>query len=104
MKVISIRRKQFLGGYMSQRAEVVPEWVGLLAGASVTIIGPTLIYCAVSFQLLPLYVMACVVALGVMAGGIMFRRGGNDLLLCIPMTGVPRVRRLTLGGSVKKVA
>jgi len=104
MKVVSIRRKQFLGGYMSQRAGIVPEWVPFLAGASVTTIGPTLLYCAVSFQLLPLYVMACVMMLGSVMGVAMFKRPAGDFLMRIPMDGVPSAPRGTLAGGAKKVA
>lgn len=101
MKVVSIRRNQFLGRYMSQRAEIMPMWVGFFAGASVTTIGPTLLYCAVSFQLLPLYVMACVLTLGALMGVVMFRRPADDFLLRIPMNSVPFG---TLAGEAKRAA
>jgi hypothetical protein len=86
MKVVSIRSKQFLGGYMSRPAETMPDWVGFLAGASATTFGPTLLYCVASFGLLPLYVMGCVATAGALAGVYMFRRPAEYLLLRIPLT------------------
>jgi hypothetical protein len=104
MKVVSIRRNQFLSGYMSQRAEFVPEWLLFFGGASATTLGPTLLYCAVSSQLLPLYVMTCVMTLGASLGVAMFKRPGADLVLRIPVAGEPRVPRGALAGGSRRVA
>ena len=104
MKVVSIRRKQFLGGYMSQRAEVVPEWVRFIGGALLTTLGPTLLYCAASSQLGPLYVMGCVAALGAALGGIMSTRPADNFMVRIPLTGVPDSPRGSVTGNLKKAA
>ncbi|HEX8286108.1 MAG TPA: hypothetical protein VF588_22300 [Pyrinomonadaceae bacterium] len=104
MRVVSIRSKQFLGGYTSQRAGVVPEWAWFIAGASVTTLGPTLLYCAVSLQLVPLYVMTCVAALGVAAGVVMSKMPADDFMLRLPMSGAPDVPGGTLTGRSKKAA
>jgi hypothetical protein len=58
MKVIPIRSKEFLSQYSSMGKETMHDEAKFLAGVALTLLIPTLFYCAVSGQLLMLYLMA----------------------------------------------
>lgn len=89
MKVAPFRRKEFLGEYSSPGEETVPEGAKFLAGAALTLIVPTLLFCAVSGQLLPLYLMAANEALGVAWGFMLFKKSPVGFLTSIPLTRNP---------------
>ncbi len=61
------------------------------AGAALTLLAPTLLYCAASNQLSPLYLMACNDALGALLGFVLFKRSSVGFLSCVPITRVPNV-------------
>ncbi|HEX8474635.1 MAG TPA: hypothetical protein VF666_11420 [Pyrinomonadaceae bacterium] len=103
MKVVPIRRREFLGGYSSQGKETVPEWAKFLAGATLTLLAPTLLFCAISGQLLPLYLMATNEALGVVLGFVMFKKTSVGFLSCVPFDRVPKVARVA-SNTVPKAA
>lgn len=89
MKVARFRRKEFLGEYSSPGEETVPEGAKFLAGAALTLIAPTLFFCAVSGQLLPLYLMTANEVLGVALGVMMFKKSSVGFLSVIPLTRNP---------------
>jgi hypothetical protein len=104
MSVISIRKRQFLGDYIAQRADIVPEGIGFITRAALSIYGPTILYCVVISQLMPLYLMTGVVTLGSMIGLAMFRRSAEGFRLRIPATVIMRVPSGTRTGELKKAA
>jgi hypothetical protein len=104
MKIAQFRRKEFLGAYSSPSEETVPEGAKFLAGAALTLIAPTLLFCAVSGQLLPLYLMATNEALGVAWGVLMFKKSFVGFLTSIPLTRNPKAARDKSATEKKKAA
>lgn len=92
MSLVSIRSKIFLGGRYprGECRALVPDGVKFFAGAVLTLLMPTLLYCAVSGQLLPLYLMACNESLGAMLGVLMFMRASTVFISCVPATRIPK--------------
>lgn len=104
MKVLAIQSRQFLGDYKLQSAEIVPEWIGFLVRTAVPIFAPTILYCVLSLQLWPLYVMSGVVTIGVMIGTAMFYWPGEGYLQSIFETGIPSAPSGTREGGLKMAA
>ena len=92
MNVVPIRSKEFLGEYSSRDKETVPEGAMFLAGAAVTFLAPTLLFCAVIGQLLPLYMIAANEAFGAALGFAMFNRPSKNLSLN-PIDPIPKAAR-----------
>lgn len=93
MKVVSIRKKQFLDDYCAQRDDIIAEDVKFLAGAALTLLVPTVLYCTVSGLWLSLYLMACNVALGLGLGIVMFKKSSTGFLSCVPITFTRNVQK-----------
>jgi hypothetical protein len=106
MGVISIGSKVFLGGRYLQDEDqaLVPEWVKIFGWVMLTLFMPTLIFCAVSGQLLPLYLMACNEALGAVLGVFMFIRSSDGFLSCVPATRIPDIPSGTSSHRLKRAA
>jgi hypothetical protein len=92
MKVISIRRKQFLGDY-PRGGEAVPEGMRFAVAVGLVLLGPTLLYCAVLGHLWPLYVMGLNGAAGAALGVLMFKKSRTHFTSCVPATRVPDIPR-----------
>src|SRR5256885_12715964 len=93
MRVVSIRKKMFLSGRYSgsESRALIPDGMKFFGGVTLTLLMPTLLYCAVSGQLLPLYLIACNGALGAVLGVVMFMRSSACFLSCVPRTCVPDI-------------
>lgn len=75
----------------SQRHTIGFEDMKFLAGAALTLLGPTFLYCVVSGQYWLLYLMACIEAVGAMLGLVMFKKPSGNLLSCLLITDIPDV-------------
>jgi len=104
MSVVSIKKKMVLGDYYSQDNEIVSEGMKFFAGAALTLLAPTLLFCAVIGQLWPLYLMACDEALGAILGFVMFKKSSDNFLSCIPVNYIPHVPRGASIVRLKKAA
>lgn len=100
MKVVSIQRKSVLGPYYSPSNELVPEGVTVLAGMALTLLAPTIIYCAVVGRLWPLYIMGCNEGLGAALGLVMYKKSSDGFSACIPSARIPPAS----AGGLKKAA
>lgn len=96
MKVVSIRRKEFLGKYVSQARETVPDGAKLLAGVGLTVWVPALLYYVASGQLLLLYLTAGTEVFGAILGFCMFKKSFAGFLSCVPMDRVTNVGRVSV--------
>lgn len=93
------------GDDKSQDDESERELVEFCAGAVLTLLMPTLLYCAVIGQLWPLWVMACNDALGVAMGLVMLKRMSSEgLPSCVPVTRTQKVIRGAGAAEQKKAA
>ncbi|HEV7890143.1 MAG TPA: hypothetical protein VGP08_05870 [Pyrinomonadaceae bacterium] len=88
MKVILIRRKNNFVGY-SRGNGGTHDGAQFIALAGITLLGPTLLYCAAVGQLWPLYLIAANETLGVALGVLMFKRSPESYHSCVPVTRAP---------------
>lgn len=91
MKVESIDSRMPIKFCGPRAQEKLPEGVKLLAGVALTLWTPSLFYCLVTGQILPLYVVACNQALGVLLGVWMYERQPRGLASCVPANRIPNV-------------
>src|SRR5947207_971592 len=89
MKIVSIRRRFFLGGYNFERSGLVPEWIVFTIGIQLTILTPTALLCVATGHLLPALFMGFDWALGSILGVVMFRMSSPYVLSVVPATLVP---------------
>ncbi len=101
MKVVPIKRNVTPGRLGAPGAEVVPQWMTFILGAMLTLVMPSILYCAVIGQLWPLCVMACNEALGAALGLLLFKRSNGRFASCVPETCLPRVKS---AGGMKMAA
>jgi hypothetical protein len=101
MSVITVRRRHYLSDY-SQGKGCMSEGAQFMAGAGLTLLGPTLLYCAAIGQLWPLYLMAVNEILGVVLGVLVFKKSSEIFLSCVPVTCVPNIPRGA--GGLKRAA
>lgn len=80
------------------------EGAEFAAGVAVTILIPTLLYCAVTREIMPLYVMACNWVLGSVAGLILYKLSSGSVVSCVPVTRVHRAAAVTHRVEFKKAA
>lgn len=104
MKIVSIRSRMLFGEFYPRAGEMVSEGVKFVACAALTLCAPTLMFCYVAGQFLPLYLMACNVALGVLWGIAMFKQPSDGCVSCVPVTHTPDVSNDTHKRETKKVA
>jgi hypothetical protein len=89
----------------SQDDESGRELGEFCAGAALTLLVPTLLFCAVIGQLWPLWVMACNHALGVTMGFVMLKRmSAEGFPSCVPVTRTRKVPRDVSAAELKKAA
>jgi hypothetical protein len=72
--------------------ERVPEGLKFLTGAVLTLWVPTLIFCWVTGQAMPFYLMVCTEVLGVSIGILMYKKRPDTFPSCVPVES--NVRRL----------
>lgn len=82
----------------------MPEEVTFLAGAALTLLAPTIVYCAVVGQLWPLFLMGCNGGLGAVLGLAMFRKSPRGFTSCVPATRIPPVPSGANSGRLKEAA
>lgn len=91
MKVIPIRSKMLFKDFVPRADEGASEGAGFLAKAVLNSWGPTLLFCYVVGAALPLYVMLCTHAVGVLAGVLIYRQQPYGVLSCVPVDYRPDV-------------
>jgi hypothetical protein len=75
------------------------------AGAALTLLVPTLLYCAVIDQLWPLWVIVCNDALGVTMGFMMFKKMSDEgFPSCVPVTRIRKIPHGAGAAELKKAA
>lgn len=104
MSVVSMTGKKSRNDDYAPRNEVVPVGPKFLAGVALTLVLPTLLYCAAIGQLWPLYLLALNGALGTMLGLAMFKKLPYSFLSCVPVTFSPNVPRGASTVGLKKAA
>lgn len=104
MSVIPMRRRTTPVVIIARGNKVIPDGVMFLAGAALTLLAPTVVFCAVLGQFWPLYVMCCNEALGAALGLAMFKNSPADFLSCIPATLIPPAPSGANSGRLKKAA
>jgi hypothetical protein len=106
MGVVSIGSKIFLGGRYprGENRALVPDGVKFIAGVMLTLLLPTLLYCAASGQLLPLCLMAGNEVLGGALGVFMFLKSSAGFTSCVPVTCVPNVPSGSRSAGLKRAA
>lgn len=67
----------------------VPEGMKFLAAAVLAFWAPTLLYCAVTGQALPFYLMVCNESLGVLMGLWLYEKHTDESLTCVPTKSKP---------------
>ena len=104
MNVIPMRRRTAPGDHYTRGNEVISDGLTFLAGTALTLLAPTIAYCAVAGRLWPLCVMGCNEALGVVLGLVMLRKSPASFLSCVPATRIPPVPSGANHGRLKKAA
>jgi hypothetical protein len=104
MRVVSIDSKmpfKFNGPRTYNR---VSEGLTFLAGVVMTFWVPTLMYCLVIGQLLPLYSMVFTQTVGAAFGVFMHKKQFNGYLSCVPVNHLPDVPKIAYICGTKKAA
>jgi hypothetical protein len=94
MNVVSIQRKQrkiFLSDYSSSGKKGLVKELTFLAGAALTLLLPTLVFCIAIGQFLPFYFIALNQAAGIALGIVLSKKSPKYFLSCIP-NAPPRAR------------
>jgi hypothetical protein len=89
MKVVRLQTKQTHADKRAQRKEIVLDVARLLAGAALILLAQTLLLCALTGQLLPLYLIACNDGLGLWLGWLLFNKSAVGFLSCVPHSRLP---------------
>lgn len=89
MGVVSIDSKMPIKFRGLRAYRRVPEGAKLLASAVLVHWGPALLYCSITGQMLPFYVMACNQALGIALGVLRYKKQPGESLSCVPLGLVP---------------
>ncbi|HMH43749.1 MAG TPA: hypothetical protein VK557_09720 [Pyrinomonadaceae bacterium] len=84
MKVIDINSRRLFGQFYPQTNERVPEGVRFVAGALLTVVAPTLAYSYVTNQTEQLYIMACQLVIGTLAGISLYLQPFTGPDSCVP--------------------
>lgn len=76
------------------------------AGATLTLLLPTLMYCATIGRLWPLSAMVCKDALGIMVGLVMYRnrKSSSSFIPCVPVARLRALPRSARTDELKKAA
>ena len=104
MRVVSIQSKMFLGDYVSQRKESVPEWMKFAAGAVTTFILPPLFYYLVSGDLMPFYLTIGNMELGALLGFMLYKNSSTPFISCVPVERLPGTPSGIHDAGLKKAA
>jgi hypothetical protein len=92
---------KFCGPQASQK---VSEGAEFYAGAVLTYCLPTLTYCVVTRQVLPLLLMAINHALGILIGVLLYEKQNDSLLSCVPKHRIPSTQIKDARRETKRVA
>lgn len=104
MRVVSIDSKMPFKFNRPRARNRVPEGLTFPAGVVMTFWVPTLMYCLVTGQVLPLYSMVFTQMLGAALGVFMYKKQSNDYLSCVPVNHLPNVPKIAYSCGTKKVA
>jgi hypothetical protein len=89
MKVESIDSRLPFKFHSLRVHERVPEGTKFFACLGLTYWGPILLYCALTNQALPFYLMVCNAALGVSFGVLLYRKPPEEIPHCVPPSSIP---------------
>ena len=91
MCVVSIDSKMPFKFRALRVYERVPDGAKFLASAALVHWGPALLYCSITGEMLPFYLMTCNQALGVALGVLRYKKQPGEFLSCAPLGLVPNV-------------
>lgn len=90
-KVVRINSRRLFGRFFPQAPERVSEGLRFFAGAVLTLLFPTFIYCYETSQYMPLVLVIGQVALGVLAGVLLHKKFGKHVRSGISIYQAPRI-------------
>lgn len=104
MKVVQIRSRMLFGQFYPRAEGMVPEGVKFAAAATLALFAPVLLLCYALGHLLPLYLMTCNVALGILWGLSLLKWPPDGFISCVPVKQIAVVSSGPHTYEMRKVA
>jgi hypothetical protein len=104
MKVIPIRSKMLFKDFGPRAGGGASEGARFFAKAALNFWGPTMLFCYLISAPLPLYMMLCSHAVGVLMGLLIYSQQPYGVLSCVPVDYRPDVPNVSHTGEIEKAA